>query len=122
MQLSGDALPLLFLGLEQLVRKLFLRATRLLQPVDADPISSEGQAAHRERQRGEKPPGLIETGPYAEKDRRPCGVPDAVRVGGDHMERVPAGRHVRVISCAARSRLDPVAVQPLQTVTEADVL
>ena len=49
-------------------------------------------------------------------------VPEAVAVGGRHAERVVAGRQLRVVGAAPIAGVDPVGVEPLQTVFECGSL
>ena len=55
-------------------------------------------------------------------ERGSRAAPDAVLVGRDHPEAIVTGRQVRVVRRPARAGIDPVALEALEPIAEADGL
>ena len=119
-QFGGDALALVFLRFDQLARKGLLRRLRPFQLRDAGSIGKHGQSGDAHRRQRQKPPRPIERRQHPDAQTVALRVPHAVAIGRDHLERVGARRHVRVIRRAPRAGFDPVVIQSFQPVFEAD--
>src|SRR5688500_2483970 len=81
---------------------------------------SSDAAADHQHARGKEPPCLPKSGNDTNGEDAAGLVPDAVVVGGDHLETIVAGREMRIVRGAARAGVLPIFVQPVEAITEAN--
>ena len=120
-----DAMPLRDL-LTQRARALFdqlrQRALALLQMTHAPPPQPRRARQRDKADETVEPIRVVERRADDDGERDAGLIPDAVVIGGDHLEAIAAARHVRVVGDAARARFDPVAIVAFEPVAEADAL
>ena len=90
----------------------------MLHAAYVGPVCRPEQRHNRGRAYSEKPSGPVEGRKYRDADRRPGGVPDAIAVGGDEVERISARRQVGIVSGPTRADVDPVRLEAFEPVFE----
>ena len=90
-----------------------------LHVADAHAVDLIPNEEHGETEQRAEPPGLPGVREHADVERGAGLVPDAVVVGGEHMEGVAAGWNVGVVSDTARSGIDPLGIESIQPIAVA---
>src|SRR5207253_9585255 len=95
-----------------------LRRVGFLQDAYSTAIKGQGNSGQRQDYESDKPPSAPEGRQHNDFNRRTLVVPHSIAISSQNREAIFAGWQMRIIGCAARGCVNPVLVQPFESVFE----